>query len=108
MKTILFKWKCSMLLSIIWCSFLAQAQQLTHQVTLNVNDVEITEVNGYDRVRLKDGGFIDNENNAGEPQLPLISINLLLPGGAKATAVTVTATQETQITGSFTVYPVQI
>jgi len=97
-----------MLLGMLCFSFAFYAQQLTHQVILNINDVEITEVNGYDMVRLKDGGYIDSEENAGEPQLPLISINLLLPEGAVATNVTVTSTQETQITGNFTVYPVQL
>lgn|SRR5690554_3816072 len=108
MKVLFVKWKHIAFLGILLFFFTSQAQQLTHQVTLNVNDVEITTVNDYDMIRLKDGGFIDNEENAGEPQLPLISINLLLPEGAVATAVTVTATQETQVTGNFTVYPVQL
>lgn len=98
MKTIYLKWKHLFLLSALCFSFTSYAQQLTHQVTFNVNDVEITEVNGYNMVRLVNGGFIDNEENVGEPQLPLVSINLLLPEGAEATSVTVTATQETLIT----------
>lgn len=93
---------------MLWATLISEAQQLTHQMTFNVIDVEVTQVNGYDMVRLVNGGYIDNEENAGEPQLPLISINLLLPEGAVATAVTVTATQETQVTGNFTVYPVQL
>jgi hypothetical protein len=95
-------------LSVLLMGFIAKAQQITHQVTFNTNDIEITEVNGYDMVRLVNGGYIDGEENAGEPQLPLISINLLLPEGAVATNVTVTSTQETQITGNFIIYPVQL
>lgn len=109
MKSLFIKWKYIVLLSSIFVfCFTSQAQQLTHQVTFSTNDVEITQVNGYDRVRLVNGGYIDGEENAGEPQLPLISINLLLPEGAVATTVTVTSTQETQITGNFTIYPVQL
>lgn len=31
------------------------------------DDLEITQVNGYDMVRLVNGGYIDNEENTGEP-----------------------------------------
>lgn len=96
MKSLFVKWKHIVLLSsiLVFC-FASRAQQLTHQITFSTNDVEITEVNGYDMVRLVNGGFIESEENAGEPQLPLISINLLLPEGAEATSVTVTSTQKT-------------
>ena len=93
---------------MLWATLISEAQQLTHQMTFNVIDVEIAQVDGYDMIRLTGGGIIESEENAGEPQLPLISINLLLPEGAVATSVTITATQETQIPGSFTVYPVQL
>lgn|SRR5690554_4844074 len=108
MRIVLHKWKYLLSLSLLWATLISEAQQITHQVTFNINDVEIVSDDGYDIVRLQGGGIIDSEETAGEPQLPLISINLLLPEGAVATAVTVTSTQETQITGSFTVYPVQI
>ena len=108
MKDLLLIWKYLFYLSVLLMGSIAKAQQLTHQVTFSTGDVEITQVNGYDMVSLVNGGYIDNEENAGEPQLPLISINLLLPEGAVATSVTITATQETQIPGSFTVYPVQL
>jgi len=108
MKAQLLKWEYVVLISALFFCFSSHSQQLTHQVTFNVNDIEITQVNGYDMVRLVNGGYRDNEEIAGEPQLPVISINLLLPEGAVASSVTVTSTQEAQITGSFTVYPVQI
>ena len=108
MKIILHKWKYLLSLNMLWTTLIVNAQQLTHQVTFNINDVEIVSNDGYDIVRLKDGGIMESEENAGEPQLPVISINLLLPEGAVATSVTITATQETQIPGSFTVYPVQL
>ena len=108
MRIVLHKWKYLLSLSLLWATLISEAQQITHQVTFNINDVEIVSDDGYDIVRLQGGGIIDSEETAGEPQLPLISINLLLPEGAVATAVTVTATQETQVTGNFTVYPVQL
>ena len=108
MKKLVNERKLLILLCILCSCLTSQAQQLTHQITFNINDVEISDVNGYDMVRLVNGGYRDNEETAGEPQLPLVSINLLLPEGAVATSVTVSATQETQITGSFTVYPVHL
>ena len=98
MKTKFSVWKHLILYSALCFGFTIYSQQLTHQITFSTNDVEISEVNGYDMVRLVNGGFLENEENAGEPQLPVISINLLLPEGAAATSVTVTATQETLIT----------
>src|SRR5690606_16210625 len=108
MKIILHKWKYLLSLNMLWTTLIVNAQQLTHQVTFNINDVEIVSNDGYDIVRLKDGGIMESEENAGEPQLPVISINLLLPEGAVATSVSIASTQETQITGSFTVYPIQL
>src|SRR5690606_11892933 len=106
--TIYLKWKHLFLLSALCFSFTSYAQQLTHQVTFNVNEVEIVSNDGYDIVRLKDSGIMDSEENVGERQLPLVSINLLLPEGALATSVSVTSDMETQIIGDFTVYPVQL
>lgn len=108
MKIILHKWKYLLSLNMLWTTLIVNAQQLTHQVTFNINDVEIVSNDGYDIVRLNDGGIMESGENAGEPQLPVISINLLLPEGAVATSVSVASTQETQITGSFTVYPIQL
>lgn len=96
MKPLFIKWKHIMLLGILVFCFASQAQQVTHQVTFNVNDVEMTEVNGYDMVNLINAGFIDNEENAGKPQLPVISINLLLPEGAETTAVTIVMPSEVE------------
>lgn len=50
-----------MLLGMLCFSFAFYAQQLTHQVTFSTGDVEITQVNGYDMVRLVKGGFLENE-----------------------------------------------
>lgn len=55
MRIILHKWKYLLSLSVLWVTHIIEAQQLTHQVTLNVNDVEITEVNSYDMVHLHGG-----------------------------------------------------
>ena len=98
MRIILHKWKYFLFLSVLWATFIVEAQQVTHQVNFNINDVEITDVNGYDMVRLINGGIVESEDAAGEPQLPVISINLLLPEGAMATSASVTSTQEIQIT----------
>lgn len=46
---------------MLWATLISEAQQLTHQMTFNVIDVEIAQVNGYDMVRLVKGGFLENE-----------------------------------------------
>jgi len=61
MKDLLLIWKYLFYLSVLLMGFIAKAQQLTHQVTFSTGDVEITQVNGYDMVRLQGGGFLENE-----------------------------------------------
>lgn len=61
MRIVFHKWKYLLSLSMLWATLISEAQQVTHQVTFNVNDVEITEVNGYDMVRLVKGGFLENK-----------------------------------------------
>lgn len=84
------------------------AQQLTHQFTFSTNDLEISEVDGYGQIALKDGGELNGTENAGKPQLPVKYFNLLLPAGSTATNVNITVGQETQLTGSFDIFPVQL
>lgn len=61
MRTLLHYRKYLLSLSMLWTTLISQAQQLTHQMTFNVNDIEITQVNGYDMVRLVKGGFLENK-----------------------------------------------
>lgn len=61
MRTLLHYRKYLLFLSVLWTTFIVEAQQLTHQVTFSTGDVEITQVNGYDMVRLVKGGFLENE-----------------------------------------------
>lgn len=61
MRIVFHKWKYLLSLSMLWTTLISEAQQVTHQVTFNVNDAEITAVNGYDMVRLVKGGFLENE-----------------------------------------------
>lgn len=61
MKTKPSIWKHLVLLSALCFSFTFYAQQLTHQVAFSTNDVKITQMNGYDMVRLVNGGVLENK-----------------------------------------------
>jgi len=84
-----------------------QAQQLTQQVTYSVNDVDIQQVDGYDVVSVANAVHIDDEDSPGDPQLPVATLNLLLPQGSTVSGVTISAGQESQLSGSFNLFPVQ-
>lgn len=84
------------------------AQQITYQMNFSTNDVEISEIDGYDHIALVNQDQLQGEENAGEPQLPVKYFNLLLPQGATASSVNISVGQETQIVGNFDLYPVQL
>lgn len=101
-KNTSFLWLIILLLSLN-----IQAQQLTQQATYSVNDVDIQQVDGYDVINLSGAPHVEDENNAGDPQLPVATLNLLLPQGATVTGINITIGQETQLTGSFNLFPMQ-
>lgn len=84
------------------------AQQIAQQFTFSQNDVQITQSGEYDIVRIADESYLQGEENAGKPQLPVKQFKLLLPQGASATNVSLTVNTEQQLSGSFYLYPVQL
>ncbi len=92
---------------IILLSFDIQAQQLTRQISYSVNNVDVQQVDGYDVINLANAMHLEDEDIAGNPQLPVITINLLLPQGAAMTGVSINVGQESQLAGSFNLFPAQ-
>ena len=84
----------------------AQAQQITKQVSFSINDVETSQLNGYNIVRLGNASVLEGGEYVGKPQLPVAHVNILLPKGATATAVAING-QFTQLSGNFNIYPAQ-
>ncbi len=58
------------------------AQQITQQFSFSQNDVQISQSGEYDIVSLPETEFLQGEDNAGKPQLPVKHFKLLLPPDA--------------------------
>jgi|GEM_PF-2737903 len=84
------------------------AQQMTQRFTFSQNDLQIVQSNNYDVVKLNGTEYLEREEYAGQPQLPLKQFKLLLPQGTSAIDVSLIINSEQQITGSYYVYPVQL
>ena len=100
--------KINFLLVLILLSCAIHAQQITQQFTFSQNDLQITQSGDYDVISLTDESFLQGEENAGKPQLPVKQFKLLLPQGASATNINLTINTEQQLAGSFYLYPVQL
>lgn len=96
------------LFTLILLGDTGHAQQIAQQFTFSTNDLELSQNDGYDYVSFQGGNELDDENDAGSPQLPVKYFNLLLPAGGIATNVSLIVGQETQLSGSFNIYPVQL
>jgi len=96
------------LILLILLGCVINAQQITQQFTFSQNDLQISQSGDYDLVRIVDESFLQGEENAGKPQLPVKQFKLLLPQGASATNVSLTIHTESQLVDSFYLYPVQL
>lgn len=95
--------KKQLLLSIIFLLMgsILSAQQLSQSFAFTVNELTFSQTGEYDRVNMPESSYLIGEQYAGQPQLPVKSFNLLLPAGAKATGVSVTALSKETLSGSF-------
>src|SRR5699024_4452113 len=75
--------------------------QVSQNVNFSTNDISTGQTNGLDWVKLKDAQPLYGQDYVGQPQLPVVTINLALPKGQKASSVTVTAVQSTTLSGNF-------
>lgn len=73
---------------LLWIGLLCFGFSLNAQVnqtmTFSVNDVSTEQTNGKDIIQLKDATLLYDNDYVGEPQLPVVSVNLALPKGQKA------------------------
>jgi len=102
------KRQISLIILLIFMGGAIQAQQITQQFTFTSNDVQTVQSGGFDVVGLPDDSYLQGEEHAGRPQLPLIQFKLLLPQGASASDVILTINSEQQLPGNFYLYPVQL
>jgi len=100
--------KISFLLLLILLSSAIYAQQITQQFSFSQNDVQPVKSGEYDIVSLPETDFLQGEENAGKPQLPVKYFKLLLPQGASATNVSISINSEQQLQGNFYLFPVQM
>ena len=84
--------------------------QLTQTFNFSTNELNISQKNGYDIVNIPNTSFLEGEGFAGQPQLPIKSINLLLPQGNTAADVVINydPTDLEVISGSYSIYPIQL
>lgn len=81
--------------------------QLTQIINFSQSEVSFSQNGAYDVVSLPNTNYLHFNGYAGQPQLPIKSVSLLLPSGAKATAVSMAILSNQQITGSYNLYPNQ-
>jgi hypothetical protein len=81
-----------------------QRYELTFTVQFSQNEFSFGNLQGYDTVQLQNGAFTDE---LGKPMMPLKNIRVALPADMKVTQVTVVATSEQPIEGTFLMYPTQ-
>ncbi len=102
------KWLISLLSMLILMSGSVMAQQITKQFSFSENDIQTIQSGEYDIIRLSGTDYLEGEEHAGKPQLPVKHFKLLLPQGASATDIDLSITSEQQLTGNFYLYPVQL
>jgi hypothetical protein len=92
--------KSILLVFALYISVLLSA--VSHNVSFNIADLELTEeVRGYDVIRMDDL-LITNERSL--PELPIKFVNLIIPCAMEVDNIS-TTTQQQDIDGSFMVNP---
>jgi hypothetical protein len=80
------------------------AGSVTHTFTVSADDLLFTSMDGFDVVMLK-GGVQTCE--VGEPCIPFLAANFVIPPGAEITKVEVIEKETVELPGVFDIYPVQ-
>ena len=98
------------LLSIGFCLLVTQPltsdgnYQIHYPVRFSLGDLWFDEIMGYDFVRLKQHGWL---NDPGKPMLPLKELRIALPAGMSVTRVYAVDVKTDQISGEFKIFPAQ-
>jgi hypothetical protein len=92
-------------IAVLLMSLLAQSiLAATHTVTFSEDELLFSEINGYDRVLLKNGTYL---TELGKPQLPTRAIRVIIPPGSKVTGITVDNASKVRLQGTFVIAPAQ-
>jgi len=78
--------------------------QVTYRMTFSEDDLSFDTILGYDRVQLKEGGYL---NDIGKPMMPIKEITIALPQDMKVTHVQVVDVQRRAIEGTYSIVPAQ-
>ena len=76
----------------------------THTITFTEDDLLFSEIDGYDRVFLRDGAYL---TEFGKPQLPTKALRVLVPPGSKVTAISVDKISKMKLDENYVIYPAQ-
>jgi len=77
---------------------------LTHTITFDRSDLEIITEGDYHRLLLDGLGHFSNE---GAPELPVKTINLIIPAGNSVSTVKINSNKLIKISGFYNIYPTQ-
>lgn len=94
-------------LILVCLGFIMQAQQLTQTFNYSQNELVLSQNNNYDIINYTEAMHLEGDEFAGQPQLPVLSVSVLLPQGATATTISISIQQEIQLAGTFNIYPAQ-
>ncbi len=93
-----------MIMSVYLCPVFAQTAETV--IEFSEDDLIFSSLDGYDVVEIdSDRSFLDGIE--GEPFLPVVTANVLLPAGAEVVDVYTKVEQETEIEGKFLIMPTQ-
>jgi fibronectin type 3 domain-containing protein len=89
---------------LILCPVGAQTTETT--IEFSESQLLFSNSNGFDLVSIDSPrGYLDGVE--GEPMLPVVTANILMPAGAKITGVRTNVEKETELAGQFNIMPTQ-
>jgi len=80
------------------------AASIEHTLVFDELDLTLERAGGYDLVRLRG---CDLTTEPGSPELPLLSLTLALPPGARVTGIEITSAESSELLGRFRPRPAQ-
>jgi hypothetical protein len=97
----MYKFLCA----VITIGFLSLAMaQGPYTLSYNLSQFEFTVENGYDRIK---GTEMSAITDTGAPELPIKSLNFILPNGTKVQNVEILSLSLVPVPGTYNIYPTQ-
>ncbi|MBN2602332.1 MAG: T9SS type A sorting domain-containing protein [Candidatus Marinimicrobia bacterium] len=92
-------------LLIIICNLYLVLANVTHTVNFVQSDLRISKEGDYDRLSYSESMNFDKE---GSPELPGISVNLIIPSGQSVSSIQINSNEKNKIDDTFDIYPTQL